>query len=355
MSNLSRRNFISLSTMAGMATPLLGWSSEKNAMAGAELDISANDEEPVFRFLQVNDIHVQSDVSRYNTKIGATYSGANTRASWLLEALKNNVLFPKLDFVMAIGDMIHGEQLEGIKYDMDYFHRQFVSQFPLPLYTAVGNHENAQREGDPEYQEPYTQVFGKNRFNYSFVHKGIHFVVVNNSGTWVVKDNDIINDRVAKFRTMLNEHPELPKIVCCHVPLTPVREKEVLAKSFGFASYYTKEQEMIDIITQKQDKVLAVLSGHLHLTGVVNISGIYHISLSGLASYPHDMAVYSVYRNRVEMEVMRVPSDMLVPSTNIHGAARFGLDYTDNIHKDYTSYLMGHETERRFAVPFVKG
>ena len=334
-----------------MAAPFLGANLNNDHVQRLMLPTANEEEEPVFRFLQVNDMHVQSEVSRYNMKIGATYSGANTRASWLLEELKNNSYFPKLDFVMAVGDLIHGEVLEGIKYDMDYLHRHFVSQFPLPIYTAVGNHENAQHEGDTEYQYPYAQVFGANRFNYSFVHKGIHFVVVNNSGTWTVKDNGIIVDRINKFRSMMNEHADLPKIVCCHIPLTPVREKEVLAKSFGFASYYTKEQEMLDIVGQHKGKVLAVLSGHLHLTGVVNIGNVAHISLSGLASYPHDMAMYSVYSNRVEMEVLRVPSDLLVPSTNIHGAARFGKDFTDSTHHDYTSYLMGNALERKFILP----
>lgn len=177
---------------------------------------------------------------------------------------------------------------------------------------------------------------------------------MNNSGTWNVNDSAILDHRLSIFKKMLNEEPDLPKIICCHVPFLPVREKKVLAETFGFTSYYMKETELVTLIEQKKEKVLAVLSGHLHLSGVINVNSIFHVSISGLASYPHDMAVYSVFKNRIVAELIRVPSDLLEPSTNIHGASRFGIDYRDELHPDYTTYIMGNESERRFTIPIIK-
>jgi len=356
MNNLSRRNFISLSakgiiTAPFLSTGVLAADSNTDSNAGSH----KQKETPKFRFMQVNDLHIQSDKSRYQLKRDPTYQNANARAFWLQEAIKDGIYFPTLDFVLGIGDLVHGENLNAIKYDMDFFSRHFVSMFPIPLYPVVGNHENAQQEGNPENEGPYTQVFGKDKLNYSFVHKGLHFIVLNNSGTWSVKDPMIIEYRLTSLKEMLDKEPDLPKIICCHIPLVPLREKQVLAKSFGFNSYCTKEPELLALIEQRKEKVLAVLSGHLHLSGVVNVQSVYHISLSGLASYPHDMAIYSVFESGIEVELIRVPSDLLDPSTNIHGAARFGIDYVDELHPDYTTYIMGNASERRFTIPIRKG
>ena len=310
------------------------------------------DGELVFRFIQVNDLHVQNESSRYlKQRIAPTYAGANTRAIWFKEALLAGQFFPKVDFVLSAGDMIHGNTLEGVKHDMDFFYRHFYSDFPLPIYPMVGNHENVQKEGDPVFEDAYIQAFGKDKINYSFVHKGLHFIVINNSGSWTVNDKDILEHRLKSLRQFLDMHPTLPKIVCCHIPLVSIRTREVLAKSFGFASYCTKEQEIGDLIKQYNNKVLAVLSGHLHISGMVNINAVHHVVLSGLASYPHDMAIYSVYSDRIDVEFVRVPSDLLQPETNIHGAKRFGIDYTDELHPDYSSYIMGNSQERRFSIP----
>ncbi|MFC5409480.1 metallophosphoesterase family protein [Larkinella bovis] len=347
MGKLSRERFLKLTAQSTFAVPFL----KENRLQ----DEPKKDEKLVFRFLQVNDLHVQNESSRYlKQRIAPAYAGANTRAIWLREALRGGQFFPEVDFVLSVGDMIHGNTLEGVKYDMDFFHRYFYSDFPLPFYPVMGNHENVQNEGDPVFEGSYIQAFGKDKINYSFVHKGLHFIIFNNSGSWVVKDSGILEYRLKSLRQLLDLHPTLPKIVCCHIPLVSVRTKEVLAKSFGFTSFYTKEQEIGDLIRQYNPKVLAVLSGHLHISGMVNTHAIHHVVLSGLASYPHDMALYSVYSDRIDVEFVRVPSDLLQPETNIHGAKRFGFDYTDELHTDYSSYLMGNSQERRFSIPIKK-
>jgi len=78
--------------------------------------------------------------------------------------------------------------------------------------------------------------------------------------------------------------------------------------------------------------------------------GIVHASLCGTASYPHDVPVYPVFAGRVEVQVVRLPSNLLAPATNIHGAGRRGVDDTDVSHAGYTSYLMGVASERRFTI-----
>jgi hypothetical protein len=347
MRNATRRQFLSDAFRMGTLASIMPLS-----VTACSNQSPAALREPLFRFLQVNDIHVQGDhLSR--TKVVPTYAEANIRAAWLRGVLQNNSFLPALDFVVLNGDMVHGESLEAIKFDLDYFHKTFLRDLPVPVYPVMGNHENLQLEGVDEYQAAYTNLFGSNKLNYSFVHKGLEFIMINNAGTWVINDKCILDHRINTFRSLLGANPGLPKIVCCHIPLVAVRDKDVLSRSFGFNSFCTRELEMAELV-EKTPNVLAVTSGHLHLSGVVKKGNTHHISVSGLASYPHDMALFSVFADRVEVELVRVPSNLLVPSTNIHGAHRHGRDYTDATHSEYTTYVMGIDGERKFSIPMQK-
>jgi len=296
---------------------------------------------PLFRFLQVNDLHIEHE--------GKGYKDANVRASWLFNALKNERYFPKPDFILGIGDIIHGESLEGIKSDLTYLHENFFDGLSIPFYHIMGNHECKQNEGNLEFEAPFIKANGPDSLNYSFEYNGIEFIIFNNSGTYAITD-ELEYARKDRLNELLQKKPSLPKIVCCHIPIIPVREENVLAESFGFSSYKTKDTSTLELLQVPEHKVRAVLSGHIHFTGSVVKEGIHHITISGLASYPHDIALYSVFSDRIDVEVIRIPSDLLEPVTNIHGAGRHGKDFIDGIHPSYTQYIMGNENERRFSI-----
>ena len=296
---------------------------------------------PLFRFLQVNDLHIQHE--------GKGYKDANVRASWLFNALKEERCFPKPDFILGIGDIIHGESLEGIKKEFPYLREHFLDGLSIPFYHIMGNHECEQKEGNSEYEAPFIQANGSDRINFSFEYKGIEFIAFNNSGTYCIPDEQEYA-RKETLNKLLQKKPSLPKIMCCHIPLLPIREESVLAESFGFASYKTKDASTLDVLNAPENKVLAVLSGHLHITGVSITDGIHHITIAGLASYPHDIALYSVFSDRIDVEVIRIPSDLLMPVTNIHGTGRHKKDFVDRTHPSYTQYIMGNEKERNFSI-----
>lgn len=305
-------------------------------LAGAE-------RQPTFRFLQINDVHFMGP----NGANG--YAEANRRAEWLFEQIRKQNFFPHLDFVVAAGDFIHGESLDGIREELPVA-REKLDSLGVPYYTAVGNHEVVQREGDPVYEKPYRDAFGADRLQYSFVHRGIEFVVFNDSGSASRRPKNVYEERVRSLDRMLRANPRLPKLLFCHIPLVPIRQEAVLSKSFGFGSYKVREPEVLELVEARGSNVRAVLSGHLHLTGMVREKGIVHASICGTASYPHDVAVCTVFPGRMEVEVVRLPSNLLAPSTNIHGAGRHGVDFKDAGHPDYTSYLMGAAAERRFTI-----
>ncbi len=314
------------------------------AFASGGAGHAAPSAEPAFRFLQINDLHFVGP-----RQADKGYLHANKRIDWLFDRIRARDWLPAFDFVMVIGDFVHGGALETIQEEMPLMHAR-LNALGVPYYTVTGNHENRQSEGDDQYEAPYRAAFGSNRAHYSFVHKGIEWIVLNNSGSASRRPAEVYAERARRLETMLAANPRLPKVLCCHIPLVPVREEPVLKASFAFSSYKTMEPEILEIVQGKSSHIRAVLSGHLHLTGKVQRGKVHHVSISGTASYPHDMALYSVFPGRIEAEVVRLPSDLLAPETNIHGARRHKRDFTDTTHPDYSSYLMGTPAERRWTI-----
>ena len=145
---------------------------------------------------------------------------------------------------------------------------------------------------------------------------------------------------------MLAASKELPTILCCHIPLVPLRDEEVLKQSFGFGSYTAHDAELLKLVDTHADSVVAVLSGHLHLTGVVRRNGVCHIVISGTGSYPCDFASYEVFADRIRMRVHSLPPNLVTPETDIHGKPRYATDFTDAAHVTHEAYVRGNPSER---------
>ena len=261
-------------------------------------ELKKRHEKPLFRFLQINDTHV-FDGPPHPVNHCAL---ANEKMKWVVETINSERLFPYPDFVIHAGDMIDGEpQNEGSKLlapDFQVF-KKLIEPLRCPFYPCMGNHENMQREGDETFEAPYRYAFGKERVQYTFEKRGLLFVVINNSGAPDSNSAPVGRSRNQWLKETLENARGKPKILCCHIPLIPIREDRVLKESFGYRSYQCLDRELLDLVNEHAETVIAVLSGHLHLTGMVRSQGIYHIVPSGTATYPCDFgALYSVYADR---------------------------------------------------------
>ncbi|MBM4040573.1 MAG: hypothetical protein FJ290_18870 [Planctomycetes bacterium] len=301
---------------------------------------------PLFRFLQINDTHVDADAGKDG------YEKADEKARWLIEAAASGEHFPKPDFVVGIGDLINGERLDALAPDLRLL-RDMLKPLRVPFYPVVGNHEVIQQEGSPKHEQAFREAFGNDRVNYTFTHGGILFIALNNAGACCVGPA-VVKARNDWLRRTLDGARGVPKIILCHIPLVPLREEAVLAKSFGFRSYIDHDGATLRIVEEHADSVIAVLSGHLHLTGVVERKGIYHISIAGTASYPCDYALYSVFPDRIEAAVRQLPRELVTPGTNIHGRPRYIGDFTDGAHKTPWDYVAGNPPERDFTIRLPK-
>ena len=132
-----------------------------------------------------------------------------------------------------------------------------------------------------------------------------------------------------------------------------------MSRSFGFRSYAAQDSELLKTVEAHADTVIAVLSGHLHLTGVVRKNGIYHIVPSGSATYPCDYgALFTVFPDRITVQMQPLPRELAVPNKqaigfqgSIHGKPRHKQDFVDGGHATAQLYQCGRRDEREFEIP----
>lgn len=351
--DVTRRAFLAatgLATAAGLTVPALA--AVGSAMGAIELRrgvsaaASPEAEPPLFRFVQWNDTHIDSTTP-------SDYLLANEKTKYLVESLHAAALFPVPDFVIGIGDIIHGENLPSLAPDLALF-KKLTADLKCPYYPAVGNHEVVQQEGNEQYQAAYRQAFGDGRTNYTFRQRGVQFVVLDDSGAPASNRTEVGRRRRNWLGEVLAASKDWPTILCCHIPLVPLRDEEVLKKSFGFGSYTAQDAELLNLVDAHADSIVAVLSGHLHLTGVVRRRGVYHITVSGTASYPCDFASYEVFADRIRMRVHSLPPHLVTPETDIHGKPRYATDYTDATHVTHEAYVKGNPSERTLEMVLAR-
>ena len=306
-------------------------------------------DEPLLRFIQINDLHIQAPPQPDGLPKPPGYALANDKARWLVEAINHGRLAERTDFVVGVGDLVHGERLDRLGPDLMQA-KTILGGLNVPFHPVVGNHENIQQERSPRHMQAYSDAFGADRVEYAFVRKGVLFVALDNSGApFSAKAAAVRN---AWLKDVLAEHARLPKIILCHIPLIAVRDADVLAKSFGFPSDYDRDGGTLALVEQHASTVIAVLSGHLHLTGMKTKAGICHLSLSGSASYPSDgAAVFEVFPDRVSVQVKQLPEELAGAEPSIHGKPRHAEDFVDADHSSGEAYQAGTAVERTFTFP----
>lgn len=299
-----------------------------------------------FRFFLWNDIHVRNPEVPDRPP---PYPLANEKAQWAVECAQGKHGVEPPDFIMSAGDIIDGE-IPDFGQDFAYLKEAVLDKLPVPFMPCLGNHENEQGEGIPEKYRAYDACFGEGRRNYVFTYRGMGFIVVDTSG------GHRTPDEVTAVRNAFMEHAfaafdGMPVFVVTHVPLVAFREEEVLTASFGWPSWRVLDPRMLEIVEAHRDSVVAVLSGHLHLSGMCIVNGITHVDVAGTAAYPCDYAEIDVFDDHVDVQLRSVPEEMRQRGGDTHGKPRHPIDYTDAEHKDYASYVMGNPDERSFVIP----
>jgi hypothetical protein len=305
--------------------------------------VAASEGERRFRFFLWNDMHVRAPGSGTRG-----YPLSNEKALWAAECTRGKHSLEPPDFVVSAGDIVHGE---GADLDGDYpfLKTEFLDKLPVPFLPCAGNHENGQGEGIPEKNLAYDKCFGTGWHNYLFTYGGFGFIVVDTSGADRAPD-DVTNQRNRFVERAFARLAGKPIFVVTHVPLIAMREEEPLRKSFGFTSWRVADLKLLELVEAHRDTVVAVLCGHIHLTGVCSRNGIWHIMPSGTGGYPSDFAAFDVFGDRIELHMQKAPGELLDRKGDIHDSRRHGKDYTDTSHPTHDSYVWGNPDERALTI-----
>ncbi|MEE2656941.1 MAG: metallophosphoesterase [Candidatus Latescibacterota bacterium] len=296
--------------------------------------------DPLFRFLQINDLHLTAE--------GDRFAGATARVEWVADSVQRGD-FGDIRFLVSVGDQAQGGSPKQLVGDLKRFHSVF-DPVGLPVYAVPGNHDS--HEDQSKLQTPFLAAFERETMNFTFRESDFRFVMLDNCSSGQASPEAYAR-RAAWLQQTLEAHAEEKIILCCHIPLVPMRERDALKRSlYPLDATWCLEPEILKLVHAHADAVQAVLCGHLHLTGMVCVRSIIHICLAGTACYPCDIGVYSVYEDRIDVEVRQLPLELLAhKDTDLHGKVRRKVDHIDDVHPTHVEYVMGTVDERKFVIP----
>jgi len=245
----SRRDFLK-GAAAAAAAGVVPMSVVKLAFADPALD---------FTFAYISDAHIQH--------ISGTKFVHNWDRGLIRAVAETNLLNPKPDFVMFGGDL---GQL-GMKEELDHG-AEMLSKLRYPLHCVMGEHDYYLDLG-----EYWSKLFGPH--NYSFDHKGVHFVVLNSILTyddWTFNRWPSAEQRMAEMAGLDNPNGSpfmvgekqrawlaadldkvdkaTPLVVFSHSPL------QKLYKGWNF---WTEDAEQVQALLAPFEKA-NVIYGHVH-------------------------------------------------------------------------------------------
>ena len=221
-----------------------------------------------------------------------------------------------------------------------------VRKTEVPFYPVLGNHDYD--AGNTAAERRFLESCNQPAASYSFQHHDVAFIMLDDRPLASPEERNL---RTAWLRTTLEHHGSAPKILCAHGPLVPLRDQRSMDR-VGGEGVGPVTAETLEVVEDHASSVLAVLSGHLHLSGFRCTRSIFHICTAGTATFPCDFALYTVYDDRIEVEVRQLPLDLLPePVTSGYSRERLGAELIDDEHATNIEFIMGTYDERRFVIP----
>ena len=224
--NINRRNFIKLAGVGGVvfASSLGPW--------GRALAVAGQD----FFFVQMSDSHWGFE--------GPPNPEAKNTLKRAVAAV--NALERQPDFIMFTGDLIHGAQDDKVRKQRMTEFKAIVAGLKVKDVRFIPGENDAGLDNG----EMYKSMFGVS--NYSFDHKGVHFVALDN----VSDPNGFIGENQLQWLSAdLAKHDKAqPIVVFAHRPLFDLYPAWDWATNDG--------AKAIDILTPYEN--VTVFFGHIH-------------------------------------------------------------------------------------------
>ncbi len=288
----------------------------------------------MFRILYVNDIHFSGTLEPHYAK---TAIMTPRFFAWL----KTHAT--EFDLMIIGGDGVnHGsvriEELEQL-YAM-------LAETAMPYLIVAGNHDLAPRDGlDPEVEEwencpleetNFGQVFGPQSIRHSLMVQGLKLVLFS------IRNEDR-DGQLAWLEAELADG--VPALLFCHYPLAITRSGG-FCSTWGYKRLKDIRQPLIDLITSRDDQVLAYFCGHHHLNSRVKIGRTEQVTTGSLGLATCCYRILEITPPTIAVSTHLLPDipnwldDVMNPDNS-----------TDAEHPTLEAYHWGNEDERNFVIP----
>lgn len=223
----------------------------------------------------------------------------------VFEALVKEASLLEPDFVIQVGDMIHGYtyEPEHIRGEWERFKQQ-IGPLTVPFYPVPGNHD----VGTLALENVYKEVWGEDRLFYSFNHKNSHFIILDTD--YNLNYGKITPNQIEWLSNDLENNKEADHIfVFMHNPLW--RSKN-------------SSWDELTAVLKKYENARTVFAGHTHeycfeeVDGfqcfIINSSG--HINYEAPAvGYFHQFLYVSIKDDEVQKAI--VPFGSIKPGNYV--------------------------------------
>ena len=295
LKNLDRRTFLKLAVAAAGAALAGGVRFNFHSFQPVRVVHAAAAKQEEFAFAYISDSHL------YKRELNDRFVRQLLRA---VDDLNN--LNPQPDFVIYGGDLAQLGQYEELELGA-----QILKNLKAPVKMMVGEHDWYLDMG-----EKWRELFGKP--NYSFDHKGVHFVVLNS----VVEDDfwtkrgmspkermqtvaGLDNGIQSRFKVWAEQRAWLEKDLDPYSNDTPiiVFSHSPLYKYYRPWNFWTDDAEEVQAILRRFNQV-AVVHGHTHQLLTNRIGNIhFHGMLSTAWPWPYapeGLPALTVQMNRAD-------------------------------------------------------
>jgi 3',5'-cyclic AMP phosphodiesterase CpdA len=239
----SRRDALRLASLGGVvfASSLLrgitGCSSATGVLGGGPRGGNARGAEQDFFFLQLSDTHWGFSGPKYNPE-------ADLELPTVIAAI--NAAHAKPDFVMFTGDLTHTTDDIAVRRQQMTDFKRIVSGLDVAMVKFIPGEHDAGSDGGATYKEFFGDLY------YSFDHRGIHFVALDNASD---PRSNLGGPQLAWLQSDLASlDVESPIVVFAHRPLWDLRAEWDWTTPDG--------QKAIDLLTPFLN--VTVFFGHIH-------------------------------------------------------------------------------------------
>jgi predicted phosphodiesterase len=274
---ISRREFVTRAALVAGAMSL--------RVAGAE-EVTGKD---AFRIVFATDSHLM-------------VNNALRSDEGLIACLKAiDAIDRRPDFILCGGDLTHespsldfpaAEQLIDRFLTIWKDHTQLETFFTFGNHDLVGTKNPSIERSDPRYGKGlYRMRLGLDHNYYAFERRGWRFIILDDvlpepDGSYI---GEYAEEQLAFVRSELSEHPQIPTVLCGHIPSISVLPSLSGSSKMEGGTIQTPASLVVhntaalrQLIAETGANVKMLLAGHLHHLEQIQVDGVSFINAGAI-------------------------------------------------------------------------